>query len=75
MLNRVCPATVRPCAGSRVSVRAVLLRAALEDVTPWTAATTEAVTSAVPEPESYALMLVGLGLIGTMAKRRKAKQA
>jgi len=34
-----------------------------------------AVTTAVPEPESYALMLVGLGLIGTMARRRKAKQA
>jgi len=29
-------------------------------------------TAAVPEPESYALMLGGLGLVGFMARRRKA---
>jgi len=29
--------------------------------------------SAVPEPETYAMMLVGLGLIGTVARRRSKK--
>ena len=31
--------------------------------------------TAVPEPESYAMLLAGLGLIGAAVKRRKAKQA
>lgn len=31
--------------------------------------------TAVPEPGTYAMMLAGLGLIGTVARRRKAKQA
>ncbi len=31
--------------------------------------------SAVPEPETYAMLLAGLGLMGAVARRRKAKQA
>ena len=30
---------------------------------------------AVPEPETYAMLLAGLGLMGTIARRRKNKQA
>jgi hypothetical protein len=30
--------------------------------------------AAVPEPESYAMLLAGLGLIGAAAKRRKTRQ-
>ena len=31
--------------------------------------------TAVPEPETYAMLLTGLGLMGAVARRRKAKQA
>jgi hypothetical protein len=30
--------------------------------------------AAVPEPETYALLLAGLGMVGTIIRRRKAKQ-
>ncbi len=32
-------------------------------------------TAAVPEPETYAMLLAGLGVMGAVARRRKAKQA
>lgn len=38
-------------------------------LTPWDAP----VTAPVPEPETYAMMLAGLGLLGVFAKRRKQK--
>jgi hypothetical protein len=34
-----------------------------------------ATVTAVPEPETFALLLAGLGLIGTIVRRRKSKQA
>lgn len=36
--------------------------------------TMQAQVSAVPEPETYAMMLAGLGLMGAVARRRKTKQ-
>jgi hypothetical protein len=37
--------------------------------------TYDLVVASVPEPETYAMLLAGLGLIGAAVKRRKAKQA
>ena len=31
-------------------------------------------TAPVPEPETYAMLLAGLGLMGVIARRRKSKQ-
>lgn len=36
--------------------------------------TGEVSVSAVPEPETYAMLLAGLGLMGTIARRRSQKQ-
>jgi hypothetical protein len=40
--------------------------------TRWAIGGSFAPTAPIPEPETYALMLAGLGLVGWMAKRRKA---
>jgi hypothetical protein len=37
-------------------------------------ASMEYTVTAVPEPETYAMMLAGLGVLGAIARRRKAKQ-
>ena len=33
------------------------------------------ITAAIPEPETYAMLLAGLGLLGWQARRRKLKKA
>ena len=33
----------------------------------------QTITAAVPEPETYAMMMAGLGLVGFMSRRRKAR--
>lgn len=44
-------------------------------VTAWTIAATDIPAVPVPEPETYAMMLAGLGLVGWAARRRKAEAA
>lgn len=48
---------------------------AYEDGTDWDyndmAVKVESITAAIPEPETYALMLAGLGAVGYMSRRRK----
>jgi hypothetical protein len=42
---------------------------------PWTPAEQVALSTPVPEPETYAMMLAGLALMGFMARRRKQQAA
>jgi PEP-CTERM motif len=44
-------------------------------ITAYTDALSPFAIAAVPEPESYAMMLAGLGLVGAMVRRRKQAQA
>lgn len=41
----------------------------------WTSISDVKVMAAVPEPETYALLLAGLGLVGAIARRRKHAHA
>ena len=43
-------------------------------VSSWGLALDNVSVTAVPEPETYAMLLAGLGLMGAIAKRRKANQ-
>lgn len=42
-----------------------------DQVAPWTAYGVEGMVSVVPEPEIYAMLLAGLGLVGFAAQRRR----
>jgi hypothetical protein len=46
-----------------------------DNATGFGAASMAAPVAAVPEPETYALMLAGLGMMATIARRRKSKKA
>jgi hypothetical protein len=60
---------------STVALQSVELIAPVVGANPLVFATVDNVVASVPEPETYALLLAGLGTIGATVKRRKAKQA
>src|SRR5690606_12576393 len=45
-----------------------------DQVAPWSSYGVEGMVSVVPEPEIYAMLLAGLGLVGFAAKRRRIAQ-
>ena len=60
--------TSNPTADDNIFVASLYVTGQIGSVTPGP-------VNPIPEPETYALMLAGLGLLGAAAKRRKAKRA
>ncbi len=61
------PSHVEPAPGGQVVIRGgdISLSTGNEGLTP--------VVSAVPEPEAFAMLLAGLGVVGVVARRRKLR--
>lgn len=62
-------------AGQAYTLKVTGISSALPNTAIGTVAATNGTVSAVPEPEAFALLLAGLGLVGVAAKRRREKAA
>lgn len=64
-----------PCGGLFSSTSYVSIGAGASVGSSGCSAVTSDITTAVPEPESYAMLLAGLGLVGAITRRRSANKA